>query len=262
MTMVGIIGGSGFYQFLKGREISVSTPYGKPSDKILICSYTGKKIAFLPRHGKRHQYPPHKVPYRANLYALKKLGCERVISGCAVGSLRAKIRPGDFVISREFIDQTKGREDTYYNGPEVVHISLAPAYCPELRKLAIASCQKLKIPVHKTSTILIIEGPRYATRAESKIYREFGADIINMTQYPEVTLARELEMCFVNISLVTDYDQGLAGKPGIKPVTAQEVIRVFKANNEKLRKLILEMVKNMPAKRECSCGMALEEAIV
>ena len=258
---IGIIGGSGFYEFLKGIEIYIKTPYGKPSDKILISEYSGKKIAFLPRHGKKHQYPPHKINSRANLYAFKKLGVERIIAPCTVGSLRAKIKPGDFVICDQFIDRTKERKDTFFNGPKVAHISTAEPYCPELRKLAIKSCQKLKIHFHKKGIAVVIEGPRFSTKAESNFYSQF-ADIINMTQYPEVALARELEMCYLNISLVTDYDVGLKTRKNIKPVTAQEVLKIFKQNNEKVKKLILEIIKNMPATRICPCKDVLKEAFI
>ncbi len=258
---IGIIGGSGFYNFLKGKEISVTTPYGKPSDKILTFDCLGKKVAFLPRHGKEHQYPPHKINYRANLYAFKKLGVERIIAPCAVGSLKAEIKPGDFVICNQFINQTRARFDTFFDGPKVIHISTAEPYCLELRKLAIKSCQKLKIPFHKTGTIVIIEGPRFSTRAESNFYSKMG-DIINMTQYPEMVLARELEMCYLSISLVTDYDVGLKRRQDIKPVTAREVLRIFKENNEKVNKLILKIIKNMPEQRTCKCGKVLKEAIL
>ena len=258
---IGIIGGSGFYQFLKGREVVIKTPYGQPSDKILISEYSGKEIAFLPRHGKKHQYPPHKINYRANLFAFKKLGVERVIAPCAVGSLKPEIKPGDFLICDQFVDRTKGRIDTFFDGPRVAHISMAEPYCPELREIAIKGCQKLKIPFYKKGTIVVIEGPRFSTKAESKFYSK-TADIINMTQYPEVVLARELGMCYLNISLVTDYDVGLEGRKDIKPVTAKEVIRIFQKNNEKVKELILEIIKNLPDQRNCECAAALKEAFV
>ena len=258
---IGIIGGSGFYQFLKGKEVAIKTPYGQPSDKILISKYSGKEIAFLPRHGKKHQYPPHKINYRANLLAFKKLGVERVIAPCAVGSLKPEIKPGDFLIGDQFIDRTKRRIDTFFDGPRVAHISMAEPYCPELRKIAIRGCQKLKIPFYKKGRIVVIEGPRFSTKAESEFYSKI-ADIINMTQYPEVVLARELEMCYLNISLVTDYDVGLKGRKDIKPVTAKEVIRISQKNNEKVKELILEIIKNLPVKRNCQCSLALKEATI
>lgn len=256
---IGIIGGSGFYNFLKGKEISIKTPYGKPSDKISVFEYDGKKIAFLPRHGKKHQYPPHKINYLANLFALKKLGVKRIIAPCAVGSLKPGIKPGHFVICDQFIDRTKKRIDTFFEGPRVTHISTAEPYCPELRKIAAKCCRKLKILFHKKGTAMVIEGPRFSTKAESRVFSKV-ADIINMTQYPEVVLAKELEMCYLNISLVTDYDTGLKGRKDIKPVTASEVARIFKENNEKIKKLILEIIKNLPADEGCECSSALKEA--
>lgn len=258
---IGIIGGSGFYEFLKGKEIFIRTPWGKPSDKILISECFGKKIAFLPRHGKRHQYPPHKINYLANLFSFKKLGVERIIAPCTIGSLKPEIKPGHFVICDQFIDRTKRRYDTFFDGPKVVHISSAQPYCPELRKIAIKTCQKLKIPFHKKGTVVVIEGPRFSTKAESRSFAKI-ADIINMTQYPEVVLARELEMCYLNISLVTDYDVGLKGREDIKPVTGQEVIRISQKNNKRVKEMILAMIKNMPAQRKCKCAQALKEAIL
>lgn len=258
---IGIIGGSGFYQFLRGKEVSFSTPYGKPSDKILLTEFEKRKIAFLPRHGKRHQYPPHKINYRANLFALKKLGVERIIAPCAVGSLKPGIKPGDFVIADQLIDRTKKRKDTFFEGPRVAHISFAEPYCPQLREIAIRCAKKLKIPIHPKGTVVVIEGPRFSTRAESENYSQM-ADVINMTQYPEAVLARELEICYLNISLVTDYDAGLKNNKKIKPVTTKEVLEIFKKNNEKMKKLILEIIKNLPQKRICFCGFSLKEAFV
>ncbi len=256
---VAIIGGSGFYSFLTGEEVEVETPYGKPSDKILLAEYQGRKIAFLPRHGKEHQLPPHRINYRANLFALKKLGVRQILAPCAVGSLKPEISPGSFVIVDQFVDWTKNREDTFYNGPKVTHVSMAEPYCPALRDLIIKACQKLQISCQEQGTVLVIEGPRFSTKAESRFYSSF-ADIINMTQYPEVVLARELEMCYANISLVTDYDAGLKERPGVKPVSAQEVKQVFSQNNEKVKALILEVIENMPERLDCSCSIALKNA--
>lgn len=258
---IGIIGGSGFYHFLKGREISVFTPYGKPSDKILISEFAGRKIAFLPRHGKKHQIPPHKINYRANIFAFKKMGVERIIAPCAVGSLKPKIKPGDFIFVDQFIDRTKRREDTFYDGPKVAHISSADPYCLQLRSIGIKCAKKLKIPIHEKGTVVVIEGPRFSTKAESENYSKI-ADIINMTQYPEVVLAREMEICYLNISLVTDYDVGLKKRKDIKPVTTQEVLEVFRKNIEKMKKLILEIIKVIPEERKCLCSQALKEAFV
>lgn len=256
---IAIIGGSGFYDFLKGEEIEAKTPYGSPSDKILLFEYQGKKIAFLPRHGKGHQYPPHKINFRANIFALKELGVKRIIAPCAVGSLKPEIKPGDFVIIDQFIDRTKTFRDTFFDGPGAVHISAAEAYCPDLREIANKKCQELKIPFHPKGTAVIIEGPRFSSRAESEYYSQI-ADVINMTQYPELILARELEMCYLGIALVTDYDAGLRGRKDISPVSAEEVGKVFRKNNEKVKKLILEIIGAIGDVGNCHCAEATKSA--
>jgi len=271
---IGIIGGSGFYEFLDGEEVAMETPFGEPSDKILLAQYCGKKIAFLPRHGKKHHLPPHQINYRANLFALKKLGVKQIIAPSAVGSLKPAIEPGHFVICDQFLNLTRSREDTFFNGPKacpseyeafggVAHISTAEPYCPELRSLAAKACLGLDIAHHKQGTVLIIDGPRFSTKAESNFFANF-ADVINMTQYPEVALARELEMCYLNISLVTDYDAGLQGRDDIKAVSSQDVLRVFKQNNEKVQQVILEIIKNLSTAQAltCNCGQALKQAFL
>jgi len=267
-AQIGIIGGSGFYQFLKGKEIAVSTPYGKTSDKILISNYLGKVIAFLPRHGKNHQLPPHQIPYRANIWALYQLGVERIIAPCSVGSLRPEIKPGHFLFSDDFIDFTKRRVNTFYDGKsgkiskKVVHLSSVNPFCPQMRHIAIKSSQELKIPFYKKGTILVIEGPRFSTKKESEFFKKSGGDVINMTAFPELILARELGMCYLNISLVTDYDAGLKGRKDIKPVTTKQILEIFTNNNEKVKKLILQIIKNLPPQKNCSCANALKEAVV
>lgn len=256
---IGIFGGSGFYSFFdKGaKEIEMNTPYGYPSDKIVIGEVVGRKVAFLPRHGKRHHLAPHNIPYRANLWAFKQLGISRIIAPSAAGSLQPYIKPGDFVICDQYIDQTKHRDETFYPGPKVVHISCAEPYCSQLRELAISCCKKLIISHHKKGTVVVIDGPRFTTRAESYWYQKSGFEVINMTQYPEVVLARELEMCYVNISLITDYDAGLIGQRNIKPVNATAMIKIFNKNLNQMKELIWEMIKKMPEERECVCAKAL-----
>ncbi|MEK9153508.1 MAG: S-methyl-5'-thioadenosine phosphorylase [Patescibacteria group bacterium] len=263
MAEIGIIGGSGFYEFLVGQEVAVETPFGEPSDKILLVEYAGKKIAFLPRHGKKHYLPPHQINYRANLFALQKLGVKQIIAPSAVGSLKAAIEPGHFVICDQFINFTRSRADTFFNGPKVAHISTAEPYCPELRGLAAKACADLEIVHHPKGTVLIIDGPRFSTKAESNFFANY-ADVINMTQYPEVVLARELEMCYLNISLVTDYDAGLQGRDDIKAVSGQDVARVFKENNQKVQQVILEIIKNLPVAKAptCGCNSALKHAFL
>jgi 5'-methylthioadenosine phosphorylase len=258
---IGIFGGSGFYRFLEGfREVPVDTPYGPPSDLLVLGELAGRKVAFLPRHGRHHQFPPHAINYRANLWAFKQLGVERVLGPCAAGSLQPHVKPGDFVICDQLVDRTSGRRATFYDGPLTTHISFADPYCPELREAAISVLREMGLPHHARGTVVVIEGPRFSTRAESAWYRSQGWEVINMTQYPEAVLARELEMCYVNISLITDYDVGLEGQPGVTPVSHEEVIRVFNENLEKLRRLLEKLVGAIPARRSCPCGTALKGA--
>ncbi len=263
IATIGVIGGSGFYKLLeKTKELNIKTPFGKTSDKIIIGFYKQKKIAFLPRHGQKHNLPPHKIPYKANMWALKKIGVENIISPCAAGSLQAHIKPGDFVISDHFVDRTKQRDDTFFHGPEVAHFSVTEPYCPTLKNLFYESCEKNNISFHKKGTIVVIEGPRFSTKPESRWFSAQGWDVVNMTQYPEVVLARELDMCIVNIALITDWDAGLEGNPEIKPVTTQEVVDVFNKNNEKIKKLIFDVIPQIPEEKNCLCWKSSEFAFI
>jgi len=258
---IGVFGGSGFYSLMDDvKEMEVSTPYGKPSDKVALGEIAGRKVAFIPRHGKTHEYPPHKIPYKANLWAMKQLGVTRIIAPAAVGSLQARVKPGDFVVCDQFVDRTNCRADTFYDGKPVTHISCADPYCPELGKIAVQAAKKLGVTVHEKGTVVVIQGPRFSTRAESNWFRGQGWEVINMTQYPEVVLSRELEICYANVSLVTDYDVGLEGAPGIKPVSAAEVGEIFKKNNERVKRLITEMIPKIPGERKCACATALKGA--
>lgn len=264
LAEIGIIGGSGFYKFfdrnIKIKEVEIETKFGKPSDKIAIGSFSGKKVAFLPRHGKNHQIPPHKIPYRANIAVLKEIGVERIIAPAAVGSLKTKIEPGDFVICDQFVDRTKSRKDTFFDGPKVAHIEAAYPYCPELRKIAIAQAKKLKLSVHPRGTAVVIEGPKFSTLAESLWFSRAGWDVVNMTQYPEVVLALEMGVCYLNISLVTDYDVGIYAKSKIEPVSIEQVLTNFAKNTDKLKNLIGEIIKNIPKKKKCNCQKKSEKA--
>lgn len=250
---IGVFGGSGFYQFLDNvQEITIETPYGSPSDVITLAQMEGKTVAFLPRHGRRHQIPPHKINYRANVWAMKSLGVTRIISPCAAGSLQTHVKPGDFVISDQFVDRTNGRIDTFFDGPIVTHVSVADPYCPELRQIAINSAKELGISHHDKGTVVVIQGPRFSTKSESKWFTSMGWEVINMTQYPEALLAREQDLCVVNIALITDYDCGLVGD--VPPVTHSEVVRVFTENNEKLRNLLTAMISKITVERTvCDC---------
>jgi len=280
---IGIFGGSGFYDLLENAtELEIETPFGKTSDKIMIGSIgigkespskgeTRKRVAFIPRHGKEHKLPPHKIPYKANLWAMKKLGAKRIISPAAVGSLNPLIKPGDFVICDQFVNWNTCRDDSFYQGEEVenvkksdhvAHFSMADPYCDELRKIIIKQCKILEIPYHETGTITVIQGPRFSTRAESRFFTNQGWDIIGMTGYPEVALARELGICYSNIGLVTDYDVGLVNNKSIKPVTLKQVIKVFNQNNEKVKELLFEVIKSIPKIKKCKCDKYTEEAVI
>jgi 5'-methylthioadenosine phosphorylase len=256
---VGIFGGSGFYSFLDDvREEKIETPYGPPSAPLSIGRIEGAEVAFLPRHGLHHELPPHMINYRANAWAMKELGVTRTIGPCAAGSLKTEVKPGDFVVSDQLVNLTSGRADTFYEGPTTTHISFADPYCPELRDLAIKTGRDLGISLHEEGTVVAVPGPRFSTRAESKWFQQAGWEVINMTQYPEAYLARELEICYVNVALITDYDVGIAGQS--EPVSHEEVIRVFNENNDKLRQMLFAIVPSIPATRSCPCSTALKGA--
>lgn len=254
---IGVFGGSGFYSFSDNvQEVEISTPYGSPSGKISIAAIGGKKVAFLPRHGAEHQYPPHMVPYRANLYAMKELGVKKIIGPTASGSLQPEIKPGDFVVTDQFVDRTTGRKDTFFDGPETRHISVAHPYCPELRKTAIEAGKSLGIITHEHGTVVVIQGPRFSTVAESRWFSRMGWEVINMTQYPECYLARELGICYANIALITDYDAGLEGRDDIAPVTHEAVLKVFRENNQKLKGMLIEIISRIDlTETRCSCNI-------
>ncbi len=243
---IGVIGGSGFYSLLEDvREIKVDTPYGAPSDAVFLAEVSGRRVAFLPRHGRRHTIPPHRINYRANVWALRSLGVAAVISPCAAGSLARAVKPGDFVVCDQFVDRTSGRADTFLDGPIVTHISAAETYDPVLRRLAIETIRDHGIEVHERGTVVVIQGPRFSTKAESKWFSDAGWEVINMTQYPEAWLCRELGMAVVNISLITDYDAGVL--EGTDAVTAHDVLEVFSANAERIQKVVLDLIGRFPA---------------
>ncbi len=255
---IGVFGGSGFYSLIENaREVWIETPYGMPSERIALGEITGKKVAFLPRHGKDHRYPPHSINYRANLWAMKSLGVKFIIAPNACGSLKKEVKPGSMVVCDQLVDRTSGRKDTFYDGPITTHVSFADPYCPALRQNAIDALKSLGIETHERGTVVVIQGPRFSTRSESKWFQSQGWEVINMTQYPEAYLARELEICFVNISLITDYDVGIEGIP---PVSHHEVIEVFKKNNERVKNAIGTIIEKMDINADCSCHHALSGA--
>jgi 5'-methylthioadenosine phosphorylase len=252
---IGVFGGSGFYSFLDGVEaVDVETPYGAPSAPPVIGEVSGRRVAFIPRHGVKHEFPPHRVPYRANAWAMKELGVRRILGPCAVGSLQPHVKPGDFAVCDQLVDRTRSRPNTFYDGPDTTHVSFADPYCPTMRSIAVSRGRALGIEMRDGGTVVVIEGPRFSTRAESAWFASAGWEIVNMTQYPEALLARELEICYANISLVTDYDVGVEGTP---PVSHDEVVRVFTANNERLRDLLFGIIPELPVERDCVCATAL-----
>ena len=262
---IGIFGGTGIYDselLQDSKEIIIETPYGKTSDTITIGEFEGKRIAFMPRHGKKHSIPPHMINYCANIWAFKELGITRIIAPSAVGSLQEKIKPGNFVLPTQFIDFTKSRKNSFSKDGKVIHISVADPFCPELQKIILDVAYReydLNITMHKNCTYVCIEGPRFSTKAESKFYKSTGADIIGMTLVPECQLAREAQICYASISTVTDYDVWAE-----KPVTAKEVMDTLSKNVEITKKLLAELIRKMPkdfaTKRTCSCEKALTEA--
>ncbi|MGB9857928.1 MAG: S-methyl-5'-thioadenosine phosphorylase [Dictyoglomaceae bacterium] len=254
---IAIIGGTGVYdpKFLENpEELIIKTPYGEA--KILKGVYKGEEVGFLARHGAKHSVPPHKINYRANMWALKSLGVERILATTAVGSLKMNLTPGDLVLLDQFIDFTKGREYTFYDGSDgrVIHIDFSEPYCPELRRILIEEAKNLGIKLHPYGTYICTEGPRFETPAEIKMFSNFG-DVVGMTNVPEVVLARELEMCYAVVSLVTNYAAGISKNP----LSHQEVLDAMAENIEKVRNLFASVITKIPRERNCPCKSALRE---
>jgi 5'-methylthioadenosine phosphorylase len=257
---IAIIGGTGFYdpKLLKNvKEVRVRTPYGSPSDSFTVGELEGRRVAFLPRHGGKHTIRPTDVNSRANIFALKKLGVQRILAPSTVGSLREDFKPGDVVFIDQFIDRTTKREQSFYTGKQVCHVSVAEPMCPELRRTLIESAEEMKVSAHNTGTYVCVEGPRFSTKAESRMHRMWGADVVGMTLVPECVLAREAEICYACIATVTDYDVWKD-----HPVSAGEVRKTMKANIEKVRKLLGTTVSRLPKERGCECEGALKSALV
>lgn len=238
----------------------METPYGAPSARIALATVGDRRVAFLPRHGAAHEYPAHIINYRANIWALRELGVRWVIGPCASGSLQPQVAIGDFVVCDQFVDRTTGRVDTFYDGPVATHVSAADPFSPVLREVLIDGCRELGITVHEAGTVVVIQGPRFSTRAESRWFSSMGWEVINMTAYPEAYLARELELCYANVSLVTDYDVGLAGRVDVPTVTAEEILQVFHDNNERLRTLVMTVIPRIPREPDPHCAQALSGA--
>ena len=252
---IGVIGGSGLYALLTdAEEFEVSTPYGPPSDPITVALVGGRRVAFLPRHGRDHRYPPHKIPYRANLWALRSLGVRQIVAPCAVGGLRPELGPGTFLVPDQLIDRTSGRAQTCYD-TGAVHVNFADPYCPVGRETVLRAATLQRLDVTDGGTMVVVEGPRFSTRAESRWYTSIGGAVVNMTGHPEAVLARELALCYTAIALVTDLDAGVEGDHG---VTQEEVFRVFADNIERLRGLLLDVIPALPTQPECPCQHALD----
>lgn len=257
---IGIFGGSGLYSLLDGvRRLAMSTPFGEPSAPVAIASVAGptgdsRDVVFLPRHGERHQFPPHRVNYRANVWVMHALGVRQLLTPFAAGSLNPAVRPGDLAVCDQFVDRTAGRASTFFDGPSTFHLSIADPYCPRLSRAAADTGRRAEYRVHDDATVVVIEGPRFSTRAESRSYRAMGFDLINMTQSPEVPLARELGMCVCGLGYITDYDTGVEGMTGVEPVTQVEVMAAFEAGVPKLRKLLLDLAGSIGATTDCECS--------
>ena len=255
---IGIFGGTGIYDsgvLQNSKEITIDTPYGKTSDSITIGEFNGKKIAFMPRHGKKHTIPPHMINYRANIWAFKELGVKRIVAPSAVGSLKENFQPGNFALPTQFLDFTKSRETSFSENGRVIHISVAEPFCPELQKAIINSAENQDVILHENCTYVCIEGPRFSTKAESKFFKSTGDDIIGMTLVPECQLAREAQICYVSVSTITDYDVWAE-----KPVTAKEVLETLSKNVEKTKELLRVLIDKIPETKSCNCEKALSEA--
>ncbi|HEX5614047.1 MAG TPA: S-methyl-5'-thioadenosine phosphorylase [Acidimicrobiia bacterium] len=256
---IGIFGGSGFYSFLEGAtDVELSTPFGAPSAPITVGDLGGRRVAFLPRHGRQHQFAPHAIPARANVWALRALGVHTVLGPCAAGSLTAPIAPGDFVVVDQLVDRTWGRADTFYDAGATHHVTFADPYCPVVREVAIATARATGVTVHDRGTMVVINGPRFSTRAESRWFRAQGWEVVGMTQYPEAALVRELGLHYGGIALITDYDTGVEDDPGIDPVSHDQVLAAFEANLTRVREVLTALVPALPAPPTgCSCAQAL-----
>ena len=259
---IGIIGGSGLYSMpglTKVKEVRLKTPFGKPSDGYVSGMLEGRKVAFLARHGRGHRILPTELNFRANIYGFKQLGVERIVSISAVGSLKEEHRPLEFVIPDQFFDRTRHRVDTFFGDGIVAHIAFADPICSELARVVEGACQKAGVTGKRGGTYLCMEGPQFSTRAESNIYRSWGMDVIGMTNLQEAKLAREAEICYVSVAMVTDYD---CWHPHHDSVTVDQIVAVLLKNAENATKVVRATIAAMPHDRSCKCGSALAHAIL
>lgn len=255
--LIGVIGGSGLCR-LPGLTIAetveVKTPYGKPSGSIIIGELCGGRIAFLPRHGEKHTIPPHKVPYKANLAALKSVGVRQVVGTCVVGSLRKEIKPGSFVVLDQFINLTWGRDDTHEIDRELIHLPMAQPYCEHVREIVTRELKAMKVVDHTKGTVVVIQGPRFSTIAESKMFALLGGDVVNMTQYPECYYARELGLCYGAVASVTDYDVGVPSAVSMQPESMEKVLAIFRRNTATTASLLGKLAGLVSEITTCSCA--------
>jgi 5'-methylthioadenosine phosphorylase len=259
---IGIIGGSGLYSmpgFTVQEEVAIKTPWGDPSENYVVGCLAGKQVAFLARHGRGHRISPSELNFRANIWGMKSLGVERIVSLSAVGSLKEEHKPLDFVIPDQFFDRTRGRISTFFGEGLVAHVSFADPVCPQLAEVARASCQEVGVPVTKGGTYLCMEGPAFSTKAESNVYRSWGMDVLGMTNLQEAKLAREAEICYTTIAMVTDYD---CWHPEHDAVTVNDIIANLVKNSENAAKVVAAAVAAMPEERVCKCGSALSHALI
>ncbi len=259
---IGIIGGSGLYSMpglAKAREVRLATPFGKPSDAFVLGRLEGRDVAFLARHGRGHVLMPSEINYRANIYGLKKLGVERIVSISAVGSLREDMRPLDVVLPSQFFDRTKDRPSTFFGGGIVAHISFGDPVCPGVVEVLAQTCGALGLSCHRGGTYVCMEGPAFSTKAESSTYRAWGMDVIGMTNLQEAKLAREAEICYATVAMVTDYD---CWHPEHDAVTVNQIIEYLNLNSEHAQSIIRRAVRDLPRQRDCKCGSALSHALI
>ncbi len=259
---IGVIGGSGLYSmdgFEGGQEVSLDTPWGKPSDPYVVGQLSGQAVAFLARHGRGHRFSPSEINYRANIYGMKMLGVERILSLSAVGSLKEELRPRDFLIPEQFFDRTMGRPSTFFGEGLIAHVSFADPICPQLAGLVAISCRAAGVSARRGGTYICMEGPAFSTKAESNVYRSWGMDVIGMTNLQEAKLAREAEICYVTVAMVTDYD---CWHPEHAAVTVEDIIGHLQANAKSAQSVVAEAVRRIPAERACPCGSALAHALI
>jgi len=262
LPKIGVIGGSGLYSmpgFTEQKEVAVDTPFGKPSDTYTVGQLEGKEVAFLARHGRGHRISPSELNFRANIYGMKKLGVERIVSLSAVGSLKEEHKPLDFVIPDQFVDRTRGRISTFFGEGLVAHVSFADPVCPELAQTVNGACGAAGVNVKKSGTYICMEGPMFSTKAESNLYRSWGMDVIGMTNLQEAKLAREAEICYVTVAMVTDYDCWHSDHDAVE---VTDIIRVLTQNAANACKVVAEAVRAMPADRSCKCGSSLAHALI